>query len=144
MEGDGIQLTLDFPSPVLALLTPDEIWESAATLVPHLREDRRIERKPPRFDARALGDYFSMWANTSPDGGLVVVGIGDDGELLGFHNLDLNHVNTLEAAGHIYCSDARFVSKRLPVVNSKGLDDFILLFRVYSHKSKVVKTASPK
>jgi len=142
VEDEGLQLSLDFPSSVLALLTPDEIWESAATLVPYLREDRRIERKPSRFDARALGDYLSTWANTAPDGGLLVIGIGDKGEVLGFHNLDLNHVNTLEAAGHVYCPDARFVSKRLPIVNSHGEDDFVLLFRVYYHKSKVVKTAS--
>jgi ATP-dependent DNA helicase RecG len=139
---EGPQLSLNFDPSVLALLTPDEIWESAATLVPHMKEDRRIERKPPRYDAKALGDYFSMWANTSPDGGLIVVGMGDGGEMIGFEREDPKRVNTLEATGPIYCSDARFISKRLPIVNDKGHNDFVLLFRIYYHKSKVVKTAS--
>src|SRR4051812_26849392 len=102
---EGEQLSLSFEPSVLALLTPDEIWESAASLVPHMREDRRIERKPPRYDPRALGDYFSMWANTSPDGGLIVVGMGDGGEMLGFAREDPGRVNTLEATGPIYCPD---------------------------------------
>jgi ATP-dependent DNA helicase RecG len=136
------QLRINFDAATLALLTPDEIYEASATLVPTLKEDRRVERKPPRFDPKALGDYFSMWANTQPDGGLILVGIGDGGELIGFEGEGVPRINKVETAPAIYCPDARFNSKRIPIINSKGHADFAILFRVYYHKSKVVKTVS--
>lgn len=139
---EDVQLTLNFEPSLLALLTPDEIWESAATLVPKMREDRRLERKPPRFEPRALGEYFSMWANTAPDGGLMVLGLGDRGEILGFENEDEGRVNTLEATGPVFCPDAHFSSKRLPIINDNGHNDYLLLFRIYYHKSKVVKNSA--
>lgn len=65
------QLKLSFEQ-ILPLLTVDEIYERAsAELLTSLgKEDRRFERKPSGIHALTLGEYFSMWANTAPDGGL--------------------------------------------------------------------------
>ena len=73
------QLSFIFEGP-LALLTVEEIYDRASTeLFQKLKEDRRIERKPTGIHSQSLGEYFSMWANTAPDGGLVVVGMEDGG-----------------------------------------------------------------
>ena len=69
------QLTISFPKHS-ALLSPDEIYELVdQDLLGRLKEDRRLERKPAGIHGKELGDYFSMWANTVPDGGLLVVGM---------------------------------------------------------------------
>jgi hypothetical protein len=69
-------------APYLPLLSPDEIYRHAdGPLLQNLREDRRIERKSCRVDRRVVGDYFSMWANTKPSGGLLAIGIENDGSL---------------------------------------------------------------
>ena len=85
------QLRLDFAQTALmrALMSGDEIYERATTeFLRGLPEDRRIERKPATVHAEQLGSvYFPMWANT-PDGGLLVVGIEDDGTISGCHSLD--------------------------------------------------------
>jgi hypothetical protein len=107
------QLSLIFDGP-LALLTIDEIYASAsAELLVQLNEDRRIERKPPGYHPDALGEYFSMWANTSPEGGIIVVGQHDKGPLLGCSGLPQHDLNRLEKTAMDYCPDAKNVSKRI-------------------------------
>lgn len=136
------QLVLDFSSP-LPVLTPDDIFDRAdGPLLAILEEDRRIERKPPRVDRRLLGDYFSMWANTPPDGGLVVVGMGDDGELIGFLNESQDTINGIETAGADYCPDARHQIRRVPITNSIGQADFLILIRVFYNENRLARTVS--
>ncbi|HWF45516.1 MAG TPA: hypothetical protein VG168_00805, partial [Bryobacteraceae bacterium] len=79
------QLSISFPKH-FALLSPDEIWESASVeLIFSIAEDRRIERKADGIHVENLSEYCSMWANTPPDGGLIAVGVEDSGKILGCH-----------------------------------------------------------
>lgn len=138
----GIQLTLSFKRPT-ALLTPDELYEGAVQpVLEQISEDRRIERKPVGIHAKALGQYFSMWANTAPDGGLIVIGIEDDGTVSGCRSASQKHINDVEKCGDTYCPDARFVHKRVPVSRPDGEEDYLLLIRVFYRNDKVVATVS--
>lgn len=60
------------------MLSADEVFESASEeLIRKLIEDRRFERKPTKFSGSPLGDYVCMFANSSPEGGLIVIGMAD-------------------------------------------------------------------
>ena len=133
---DG-QLSLRFDIP-LALISPDEIYQNAEAYIELLKEDRRFERKSPKTSPRSLGEYFSMWANTLPDGGLIAVGIEDKGNIAGCKALSQTELNEREQSGKIYCPDARFSSKLVPVTNDCGDADFVLLIRVQYRPDKVV------
>jgi ATP-dependent DNA helicase RecG len=123
----------------LALLTVEEIYERASIeLFQKLKEDRRIERKPSGVHSNFLGEYFSMWANTAPDGGIIAVGMENDGTLKGCSTLSQKELNRLEKTGMEYCPDARFDCKRVEA----GVDDYLLVFRIYYRPDKVVKTVS--
>lgn len=136
------QLRLRFDG-LLALMPVDEIYEKVdQKLLERLKEDRRIERKPEGIQARQLGDYFSMWANTIPEGGLLVVGMADDGVVMGCLSLSQDRLNDLERAGSVYCPDARFKCKRVSVVRPDLAEDFVLVFRVHYRHDKVVETVS--
>jgi ATP-dependent DNA helicase RecG len=128
----------------LALIGPEEIFERASQeLLRNLREDRRIERKPANFSPRSVGDYICMWANTPPDGGLLVIGMEDDGAFTGCLTLGEGRINKLETAGATYCPMARLETKRVPVLRSQDEgDDFVLLFRVYYREAGVTETNS--
>jgi hypothetical protein len=77
------QLSLIFKRE-LPVLSPDDIYQNAnQDLLAKLDEDRRIERKPANTHGRKLGEYFSMWANTAPEGGLLVLGMENDGLFTG-------------------------------------------------------------
>jgi ATP-dependent DNA helicase RecG len=138
---EPIQLSFGF-SP-LVLLSADEIYLKAdPDLLTQLFEDRRIERKPPGIHSRALGDYFSMWANTSPDGGILVVGMEDDGRYSGLSSLGADALNDLERSGWTYCPDSRYESKRVAVTNVAGQPDFVLMFRIPYRSDKLIRTVS--
>ena len=102
---DDRQLGFLFDAPLLPLLTADEIYKHAAgELLEKLKEDRRVEHKSARVDRRILGDYFSMWANTKPNGGLIAVGIENDGRVTGCQNLTVDQRNGLETSAREYCA----------------------------------------
>ena len=137
-----IQLTLSFET-LLPILSPDDIYASLGPgLLDSLKEDRRIERKPAGTHARVLGDYFSMWANTAPEGGLIFLGLEDNGSISGCSSLSEQELNEREKANHTYTPDARSESKRIQVLNRNGQQDFILAIRVFYREDKVVKTVS--
>jgi ATP-dependent DNA helicase RecG len=123
------------------LLTVDEIYAQASPdLFQRLKEDRRLERKPPGHHAEALSPYFSMWANTGPDGGLIVIGVENNGVITGCRSIDTKQLNRLEKAGRDYCPDARYESKRVEIEGPDGEPNFLLIFRVQFRPDKVVKT----
>ena len=141
MNGDN-QYRLNFSGP-LALMTVDEIYERASPeLFQKLKEDRRIERKPATIHADSLAPYFSMWANTQPDGGIIVMGMENDGSISGCERLSTGQVNRLEKTRMEYCPEARCTSKRVKAVNKDGAGDFLMLFRVHYRNDLVVRTNS--
>lgn len=143
MDKKFVQLPLNFESKHPQLLSVEEIFDTARqSLLDRLGEDRRIERKPANYNAKALGDYFSMWANTKPDGGIIVLGQENDGTWSGCSRIDQSHINDLERAGDVYCPEARFEIKRLQVYRRDHEEDFILLIRVHYRRDKLVKTVS--
>ncbi|MDX6613229.1 MAG: ATP-dependent helicase RecG [Blastocatellia bacterium] len=136
------QLSLAFPSHY-ALLSPDEIYETVdENLLKQLAEDRRLERKPAGMHGKDLGRWFSMWANTAPEGGLIIVGMEDEGEFSGCHSLSSDRLNKLEKSHYTYVPDARVDSKRIAVTALDGSDSFVVVFRVRYREDKVVQTVS--
>lgn len=126
-----------------ALLSVDALYERASQeLLQALKEDRRIERKPPSLlKSHHLADYFSMWANTGADGGLIAVGISDDGGAIGCSSIEVEHLNRLEKEAHDQCPDAKFQTKRVNVLReTDNQPDFIQLYRVRFHPKRVVHT----
>ena len=102
------QLHLSFePSP--SLLTPDEIFERAnQDLLTQLREDRRIERKPSGVKASQIAEYVSMWGNTQPHSGLIVVGMENDGSVKrGCDSISQDKLNEFENVAHDLCQFAK-------------------------------------
>jgi ATP-dependent DNA helicase RecG len=122
------------------LMSVDEIYEQITQpLLSELEEDNRFERKPPGVSGRLLGEYFAMYANTEPDGGMIGIGIEDDGSITGLNQYEQKRINDLEKAGSIYCPQAKYKMKRVPVINKKGAPDFILLTRVAYDPHRVVE-----
>ncbi len=127
-------------------MTVDEIYERASVdMIRALqKEDRRIERKPAGMHSLALGDYFSMWANTAPDGGVIVIGMEDDeaGTVTGCSKLSMHQLNRLESTRIEYCADSRAESKRIEATNVNGEPDYLLVFRIFYRQDKVVRTSA--
>lgn len=123
-------------------MSVDEIYVLAdAFLIQQLAEDDRLEKKTAAVNPKELAKYFSMWSNTS-DGGLIIVGVADDGTIEGCLKESTQQINSLLDAARIYCPDAQFDHKRVRVSTERSYDDFVLVFRVQWRCDKVVKTHS--
>ena len=137
------QLAFDFNPPKQALpqlWTPDDIWKAAdQDVIGQFAEDHRVERKSWRVNQKALAEYLSMWANSQPHGGLVFIGVEDDGTITGCAEAPTDHLNSLETSRRL-CPDARHEFGRIPVVNNRGEPDFVLVLRVYYNATKLVET----
>jgi ATP-dependent DNA helicase RecG len=74
-----------------ALWTPRDIWVRLnQQTIEYLGEDRRFERKGcKKIGLDDLASYYSTFSNT-PDGGLIVFGIKDDGAVVGCNSLSQN------------------------------------------------------
>lgn len=140
------QLTLEFPpARTPETVTPDELFDQPTVeLLREIKENSRFEWKSSSYSSKDLADYFSMWANTPPDGGVVIVGVSKDGVWEGCNKVGVEKVNRLEKAGYEYCSDARCDVKRFSFTHEDGTPDFLMLFRVRYHQDKVVRTADRK
>lgn len=124
-------------------LSVDQLWNMATgELFRILREDRRVERKPAMIRPKELAEYLSMWANTATEGGLIAVGVADDGKLLGCLGVETAHTNRLESESCNYCPQAQVAVRRVLIRrDSDGADDFVLLFRVQYREDRVVHTS---
>lgn len=123
-------------------MTVDDIFMSLSTMpLAELHEDRRIERKVAGVAPRSLADYFSIFANTAPDGGIILIGVENDGSVAGCGLVNQGHLNDLERAGDNYCPDAGYQCQTVPVVNKNGDPDTILAIRVHYRHDKVVETS---
>jgi ATP-dependent DNA helicase RecG len=115
-----------------------------AELLRSLSEDRRTERKSAGIHDLSLGEYFSMWSNTVPDGGLIVVVVEDGGTISGCHKLHAKKLNELEKAPRRLCPEVRVESKRVEVVAEDGQPSFVIVFRVHYREDRVVRNQADK
>jgi ATP-dependent DNA helicase RecG len=128
------------PSGHLALWTPRDIWVHInQRYLEIFKEDRRVERKDHKSpDLLDLSTYYSTFSNT-PDGGLLVYGIGDDGEIVGCHHFSTGQINKIESCHTDYCPMARPEFKRFSVVID-GKNSFCIAIFV-PYVGKLVETS---
>jgi ATP-dependent DNA helicase RecG len=109
------QLGFDFAFPDIRptrLWSENELYDGMSEkVVVETLEDHRVERKSARYNSRELGEYFSMWANTPPFGGIILLGVENDGKITGCRHVELTHINELQRTGDIFCSEARYSAK---------------------------------
>lgn len=99
-----------------SLWTPREIWVHLnQRTLEYFKEDRRFERKNHKSpNLEDLATYFSTFSNT-PDGGLLVYGVTDKGEITG-SNFSQEQINRVERCHVTHCPMAKPEFKKIPVI----------------------------
>lgn len=139
------QLELDFDGAerksVPELWTVDEIYNDATgENLRNFYEDQRLERKSAAIHADPLATYVCMWANTPPDGGIIAVGIEDDGRITGCSQKGEHVVDVERRIRSDLVPDANFLTKKILATNEHGQSDFVVLYRVQYRDDMVVET----
>lgn len=140
---DNQQYSLPLTPPeqrAIMMLSAHEAFAHAnEQMLDRLIENSVMERKSGKVKPSVLSEYFSMWSNTSPHGGLLIIGVEDDGTKTGLLSLSHSQIADIELAGPNLCPDARYEQKRVNIKNARGQDDFILLFYIKYNEKRVVE-----
>jgi ATP-dependent DNA helicase RecG len=136
-------LPFDIERPITHLLTPQDIFDSCdESLLRKLYEDSRLEKKSSLIQPKALGEYFSMWANTQPNGGIIVVGISKDKFFEGCTKLSNNQINDIEKTSATFCPGAQYKIKKIRIHRDNDKqEDFVILFWVKYDQHRVISTS---
>jgi ATP-dependent DNA helicase RecG len=115
-----------------ALWTPRDLWIRATQrLFEHFDEDRRFERKgTKKINFDDLASYYSTFSNT-PDGGMIVFGIEDDGSIVGCVNFSSEQLNNIEKMHLTRCPLAQPEFRRVPVIVEEEANFCIAIYVPY-------------
>lgn len=118
-----------------AVWTPRDIWVRLnQQVIEFLGEDRRFERKGCRkISIDDLATYYSTFSNT-PDGGLLVYGVENDGTIVGCNSLSQKQINDIECSHLTRCPQAKPEFKKFPVVVDGKQDYCYAIFVPYLGK----------
>lgn len=118
-----------------ALWTPKDLWVRLnQRLLEHFSEDRRFERKGcKKIHHDELATYYSTFSNT-PDGGVIVFGVEDDGTIVGCGSLETSQLNAIESGHLVRCPQSRPEFKRIPVIIDNRPDFCLCIFVPYIGK----------
>lgn len=107
------------------------------------KESQYFDRKSARKDDKEIAKHLSAFANSS--GGKLVIGIEDDGEITGFKRNGARNIEDFERAPLATCTPAPLVRvHRVPVFNSRGEADSILVLDIEPSSDHVVSRISDK
>lgn len=106
-----------------------------------LKENQYFDRKSARKDDKEIAKHISAFANSA--GGKLVIGIEDNGEVTGFKRNGARDVENFERAALTTCTPTPIVRKeRIPVVNSSGEDDYVLVLDIEASTGHSIARAS--
>lgn len=105
------------------------------------KENQYFDRKSARKDDKEIAKHISAFANAA--GGKLVIGIEDDGEVTGFKRSGARDIENFERTALTTCTPTPIVRKdRIPVVNSSGEEDLILVLDIEASASHSVARES--
>lgn len=104
-------------------------------------ESQYFDRKSARLNPKETARHICAFANAS--GGKLVIGIEDSGEVTGFKREGARSVEEFEQAALVGCEPVPEVhSVRIPVINSHGENDCILVLEVGASSGHVISRRS--
>ena len=106
-----------------------------------LKESQYFDRKSARKDDKEIAKHISAFANSA--GGKLVIGIEDNGEITGFKRDGARDIENFERSALTTCTPTPIVHKdRIPVINSSGENDLILVLDIEASANHSVARAS--
>ncbi|HDL4984237.1 TPA: putative DNA binding domain-containing protein, partial [Mannheimia haemolytica] len=101
------------------------------------KEDKSFDRKSARKEPKEILRHLIGFANA--DGGLLVIGIEDNGEITGFNYQKAHQPEEfIHALHNLQKMPIPVTYQQIEVVNSRGLADFVLLFEVTASSGRVI------
>lgn len=101
------------------------------------KESQKLDRKSAKIDIKNIANHIAGFANA--DGGILVIGIGDDGTLEGFENYENKDNEILSNLSSFLKTVPEIKSEKLNIINSNGKEDFILLLFIETSYNSLIR-----
>lgn len=92
------------------------------------KESQKFDRKSAKKDIKEIANHIAGFANA--DGGTLVIGIADDGNLEGFESYGNKEMDILKSSVQYLKTIPEIKTEKLNIINSNGHEDFILLLHI--------------
>lgn len=104
-------------------------------------ENQYFDRKEGKIKSKDLAKHISAFANAN--GGYLVIGVADNGDIIGFENLGMDKFNNIQKVPRELCVPVPRCNVELyDVINKKGNADKIIIFDIQASNDKIIKTSS--
>ncbi len=94
--------------------------------VSKLIEDDRVEFKS-KIELSKLAEYYSMFSNTSPHGGILLIGVNDDATLCGCMRFSEQNINKLKESHRTHCIKAKPEFKNVQYNDEDEINFFVAI-----------------
>lgn len=112
-------------------------------LLASAKESQYFDRKSSRIKPKDISRHICALANAS--GGRLVIGIEDNGEITGFKRDKANNIEEFKQAALVSCEPVPNVkSIEIPVINSAGENDLVLVLDIAASTDRVIARRSDK
>lgn len=106
------------------------------------REGQYLDRKSARIRPIDIARHIVAFANAN--GGVLVIGIEDDGQITGFHNNDSKSINDFLEIPYSSCKGKIKIEHEIRKVTVNSKKDSILLLFIEPSDNAVIKTSDDK
>lgn len=101
------------------------------------KEGQKYDRKSAKIEVKDIANTVAGFANA--DGGLLAIGIKDDGTLEGFENYPNKDNDFLSKLSDFLKTVPEIKSEKLNITNTNGNDDFILLLYIETSYNSLIR-----
>lgn len=101
------------------------------------KESQKLDRKSAKIDIKNIANHIAGFANA--DGGILVVGIKDDGTLEGFEKYPDKDIEILSKISNYLKTTPEIKSEKLDIINYNGNKDFILLIFIDTSYNALIR-----
>lgn len=124
-NGDYMSLSKNNPSITLKYLK-------------ETRENLYFERKKAKVGNQVLANEIAAFANAN--GGVIAVGVTDNGEIEGFNNMGINKLNECQKIVTNYLNPTpKYNVEVIDIINEEGEEDKIVLFHISPSTNSIIR-----
>lgn len=105
------------------------------------KENQHFDRKSARIDTRKIANHISAFANAS--GGVLVIGIEDEGKLTGFNEIGLSKLHKFKTIPFDFLKSSPVVKTEvIHIKGNKSKDIILLIYHIKASGKKIIRTVS--
>lgn len=103
------------------------------------KENQYFDRKSARIDAKKIANHISAFANAG--GGVLVIGVEDEGKLTGFNNAGFSKIDKFRTIPFKFLKSKPIINMELiNIKNNKSKKDKILVYHIEPSVKRIIGT----